>query len=172
MPDNTAASSSDPQDPETRRGLIALLRGQQSFTQGLAERAIAYCDAALALLPKGWRYARGGAALYWGMSMRATGRAAAAQRALLEDYALLLDKTDAYALRLPFAVCNNSLETGDLEQARRMAQVMLEQSMSGRLMILKGFAHYYLGSVHYYRNELDAAGQHFGCRLDSQCGLK
>ena len=53
---------------------MALLRGQQAFTQGQAERSTGYCDEALALLPKGWRYARGGAALYWGMSMRAAGR--------------------------------------------------------------------------------------------------
>lgn len=166
--DNTAPPSSNPQDPETQRGLIALLRGQQAFTQGQAERAIAYCVEALALLPKGWRYARGGAAIYWGMSMRAVGRAAAAERALLEDYASLQDKTDAYALRLPFAVCNNALETGDLEQARRMAQVMLEQSMSGQLTILKGFAHYYLGAVHYHWNELDEAGEHFEWLVDKR----
>ena len=111
---------------------------------------------------------RGGAILYWGMSMRASGHGAAAQRRLLDEYESLLCKSDAYALRLLFAVCVNALESGDLEQATRTAQVMLEQSMSGGLMILQGFARYFLGAVHYCWNELDAARPHFEEGVDKR----
>ncbi len=49
-----------------------------------------------------------------------------------------------------------------------MAQVMLEQAPPGRLLILQGFAHYFLGVVHYCWNELDAARQHFEELVDKR----
>ena len=38
---------------------------------------------------------------------------------------------------------------------------MLDHATSGRLPLTIGYGHYFLGVVHYCRNELDAAGQHF-----------
>ena len=150
-----------PHDLRALRGGIALLRGQQAFTNSQAAPAIAYCEEALALLPEAWRYARGGAVLYWAMSMRASGRNDAAQRMLLDEYEPLLEKMNPYALRLLFAVSINSLETGHLNETRRIAQVMLEHAPPGRLMIIQGFAHYFLGVLFYCWNEMDAAAQHF-----------
>ena len=46
----------DPHDLQALRGLIAVLRGQEAFTKSQADRAIAYCEEALALLPEGWAY--------------------------------------------------------------------------------------------------------------------
>ena len=94
------ATSGDPHDLRALRGLIALLRGQEAFSNSQAARAIACCEEALALLPEGWRYARGGALIYWGMSMRASGRGDVAQRTLIDEYESLPWKTDAYAVRL------------------------------------------------------------------------
>ncbi len=163
-----ARYSDDPHDLPVLRGLVAVLRGQEAFTQGQAARAIACCGEALALLPEGWAYGRGGALLYWAMSMRASGRDDAAQRMLLDKYESLPSKTDAYAARLLYAVCFNALETGHLEQARQMAQVMLDQASPGRLLIRQGFAHYFLGVVHYCWNELDAARPHFEWLVDKR----
>ena len=106
--------------------------------------------------------------LYWGMSMRASGHAAAAHRRLIDEYESLLWKTDAYAVRLLFPACFNSLETGDLAQARQLAQMMLERTPPGQLPILEGWAHYFLGVVHYCWNELDAATQHFTELVDKR----
>jgi LuxR family maltose regulon positive regulatory protein len=156
-----APPSGDPHDLQALRGMIAVLRGQEAFSNNQAARAIVYCEEALALLPEGWRYGRGGALLYWGMSMRAIGRGDDAHRMLMDEYESLLWKTDTFAVRLLFAAGFNSLESGHLEQARQMAQAMLEQAPPGRLLILQGWAHYFLGVVHYCRNELDAAAQHF-----------
>jgi LuxR family maltose regulon positive regulatory protein len=158
--------SGDLPDLPALRGMIATLRGQEAFTKCQADRAIAYCEEALALLPEGWAYGRGGALLYWAMSMRACGRGDAAQRKLIDEYESLPRKTDAYAVRLLYAVCFNSLETGYLEQASQMAQVILEQAPPDRLLIRQGFAHYFLGVVHYCRNELDAARLHFEWLVD------
>jgi LuxR family maltose regulon positive regulatory protein len=163
-----APGSGDAHDLQALRGGIALMRGQQAFTNSQADPAIAYCEEALALLPEGWRYARGGAVLYWGLSMRASGRADDAQRTMMAEYESLPGKTDSYALRLLFAASFNSLETGHLEEARQIAQVMLEQAPPGRLPILRGFAHYFLGVIFYCWNELDAARLHFEELVDKR----
>ena len=62
----TLGRAARPHDLRRLRGMIATLRGQEAFTKSQADRAIAYCEEALALLPEGWSYGRGGALLYWG----------------------------------------------------------------------------------------------------------
>ena len=159
--DEHARRSGDVHDLPMLRGMIASLRGQEAYAHGQADRAIAFCEEALALLPNRWTYVRGIATMYWGLGMQATGRGDTAQRMLMAEYAGLLDKTDTYALRLLFTACFNSIEAGHLEQARLLAQTMLEHATSSRLPHTVGFAHYFLGVVHYCWNELDAASQHF-----------
>ena len=58
-------------------------------------------------------------------------------------------------------MCFNALETGHLEQVSELAQLMLEKAKLDQLVLLQGWAHYFLGVVHYGWNELDAAAQHF-----------
>lgn len=152
----------DMHDLPVLRGLIAGLRAQEAFGKGQADRTIAYSDEALALLPKEWSFARGGVVIYWGLGMRAAGRGDEAQRTLLDEYESMLGIPDAYTLRLLFAACFNAIESGDLEQARSLAQAMFDRAMSSRLLLATGHAHYLLGVVCYCRDELDAAGQHFG----------
>ena len=156
-----ALRSDDPHDLPVLRGMIAALRAQEAFGNSQADRAIAYSEEALALLPKRWSFARGGAVIYWGLGMRAAGRGDAAQRAMIAEFESLLGKTDAYTQRLLFAACFNAIESGDLEQARGLARAMLDHATSGRLLLTMGHAHYLLGVVHYCRNELGAAWQHF-----------
>jgi LuxR family maltose regulon positive regulatory protein len=151
----------DVHDLPALRGIIATLRGQEAYHRGQADRAIACSEEALALLPGRWRYVRGIAKLYWGLGMQATGRGDAAQRALIDEYGGLFEKTDAYALRLLFTACFNAIERGHLEQARLMAQAMLDHATSSRLQHVVGYAHNMLGAVYYYWNELDTAVQHF-----------
>ncbi len=149
------------EDLSVPRGIVATLRGQQAFASGQAERVVAYSEDALALVPKRWRYVRGVAVQYWGLAMQAIGRGSDARRRLIDEYAGLVEKADTYALRLLFAACFNAIEAGDLKQAEQYGQVMLDQATAGRLPQAVGFSHYFLGVVHYCRNELDAAEQDF-----------
>lgn len=151
-----------PEDLQVLRGTITILRGQEAFVNGQPDRAIICSEEALALIPNRWRYVRGIAVLYWGLGMHAAGRGDAAQRMLIDEYAGLLEKSDTYALCLLFTACFNAIEAGHLEQARQLAQAMLDHALSSRLPHAVGYAHYFLGVVHYHRNELDAARQHFG----------
>jgi LuxR family maltose regulon positive regulatory protein len=143
------------------RGIIATLRGQEAYGHDQADRAIAYSEDALALLPQRWGYVRGIAVMYWGLGMQASGRGDTALNMLIDEYTGLSDKSDAYALRLLFVICFNAVEAGHLEQAMQTAHVMLDHSMSSQMQQSVGFSHYFLGVVHYYWNELDAARQHF-----------
>jgi len=152
----------DPHDLPVLRGAIATLRGQEVFILGKADQTIAYTEEALALLPEQWSFVRGTAVTYWGLGMHASGRGETALRTLMDEYAGLVDKTGSYALRLLFTSGFNAIEAGHLEQARQVAQAMLKHATSSGLPHTLGYAHYFLGVVHYGWNELDAAGRHFG----------
>ncbi len=143
------------------RGIVATLRGQEAYHRGQTDRAIACSEEALARLPRRWSYVRGIAILYWGLSMHASGRGEDAQRTLIDEYEGLLEKGDVYALRLLFTAGFNAIEAGHLEQARLLARAMLDHATASQLPQAVGFAHYLLGVVHLYRNDQDAAGQHF-----------
>jgi LuxR family maltose regulon positive regulatory protein len=150
-----------PQDLPVLRGIVASMRAIQAFSSGQADRAVAAGEEALALLPKEWRTVRGVASSYWGFGMRALGQGDAARRTLVDDYESLSEKSDAYALRLLFSAAFISIELGDLEQGRLLAETLLEHAISGRMPVSMGHGHYLLGVLHYYRNELDAAEKHF-----------
>ena len=155
-----APRATDADELPVLRGLVAALRSQEAFSNCRAAQALAYCAEAFAQLPEQWRYGRGGALMFWGMSMRATGQGEAVHGMLMDEYESLLGKTDAYTLRILFTVCLNAMETGNLEQVRQVAQVLLEKATLGQLVILRGWAHYFLGMVHYQWNELDTATHH------------
>lgn len=142
------------------RGQVALMRGQQAYNRNEPEGARAFCEETLALLPSSWKYARGGAKFYWAMAMRTLGRSEAAQTALLDEYESLGEKADGYALRLLNAACYNYVETGQLEQARQTAELMLERATRSQLSLLEGWGHNWLGLADYYRNDLDTAALH------------
>ena len=143
------------------RGMLAALRAQQASAYNQPDRAVACGEEALALLPEQWRLFRGGALLYWSLGMRSLGQGEAAQRTLIAEYESSHGKHDAYVQFVLFATCFIAIESGDLEQAGRFGQAMLDVTTSAGMPITSGHAHYVLGLVHYSRNELDAAGQHF-----------
>lgn len=150
-------------------GLIAVLRGQETFTLTCnAARAIEYCELALTLMPEAWRYTRGGAYVYLGLGMRARGHGDAAQRILIDEYESVKSKTDAYALRILFTVCLIAIEDGHLEQAKQVGDVILKHVAPGQLMVVQGWTHYSLGVVTYAWNDLDAAARHFQALVDNR----
>ena len=63
---------------------------------------------------------------YLGLSMQASGQALEAERLLLDEYESYGDKTDTYALFLLQSLGFIYLNTGQLEQARQIAQVLLQ----------------------------------------------
>jgi LuxR family maltose regulon positive regulatory protein len=150
------------------RGQIRELQGQYAYLSNQLARSVACCEEALELVPRDWTYVRGGAIVYWGMSMGASGQTLEAERELLDRYESLDDRTTGYALRILQALCFNYLNAGQLEPARQTANVMLQQALRGGLAVLQGWARLFLGLVSYQWNELDAAGVHLAELVDQR----
>jgi LuxR family maltose regulon positive regulatory protein len=143
------------------RGQIAMMKGQIFYHANQPERVIPYCRESLALLPKQWHYARGGAAVYLGLCLYATGQVDAAERFLSGEYESASDKINGYSLRLLLGMTINYLQAGKYENAARLARTMLQQAEDGKLAVIEGWGHYLLGFIHYEWNELELAARHF-----------
>jgi LuxR family maltose regulon positive regulatory protein len=139
----------------------AIFYGQAAYHANRSQQAIGLLQSALDLLPPTAAYLRGGAVLYLGVSLQASGNFAAAERLLLEQHALYPHKRDGFALRLCLSLCFCYQAEGRLEQIRQVALDMLAQAQDSGLATLQCWAHYFLGLVHYQWNDLTAAQTHF-----------
>ncbi len=147
---------------------ILLLRAQQAYFGNQPTRAIDLCQQALALLPPSWIFGRGAAMLFLGLSMHASGQAQAAERLLLDEYGSHGDKTDIFALLVLDSLCFIHLHTGQLEQTRQTAQVLLQGSTHNGIAFMRSVGDWFLGLVCYQINELEAAAQHFTQIVDNR----
>ena len=159
--DSGAGASLPVGDLQLLRAQILLLRAQQAYFGNQPTRTIDLCRQALALLPQSWTFGRGAAMLFLGFSMQATGQAQAAERLLLDEYESYGDKADTFALLVLESLCFVYLNTGQLEQTRQIAQVLLQGSTRSGNAFMRSLGDWYLGLVCYQRNELEAAAQHF-----------
>jgi len=159
--DAEAGASLPADDLQLLRAQILLLRAQQAYFGNQPTRAIDLCRQALAFLPLSWTFGRGAAMLFLGLSMQASGEAQAAERLLLAEYESCGDKADTYALLVLDSLCFIYLLTGQLEQARRIAQLLLQGSSRSGNAFMRNLGDWYLGLVCYQGNELEAAAQYF-----------
>jgi LuxR family maltose regulon positive regulatory protein len=143
------------------RAEILLFGAQQAYFGNQPMRAIDCCQQALALLPLSWTFGRGAAMLFLGISMQASGQAVAAERLLLDEYGSHGDKTDTFALLVLESLCYIYLHTGQLEQARQTAQLLVQGSTRSGIAFMRSLGEWFLGIVCYQRNEIEAAVQHF-----------
>jgi LuxR family maltose regulon positive regulatory protein len=148
-------------DLQLLQAQILLLKAQQAYLNNQPLLAIDFCKQALALLPLSWTFGRGAAMLFLGFSMQASGQAQAAERLLLYEYESYGDKTDTYALLVLESLCFIYLHTGQLEQTRQIAQVLVQGSTHSGIAFMRNLGNWYLGLVYYQINELEAAAQYF-----------
>ncbi len=159
--DSEGGSSLESNDLQILRGQILGLKAQHAYFRNQTTQAIDLCQQALKLLPSSWKLGRGGAMMFLGMSMQASGQALAAERLLLDEYEAYGDKTDAYALLLLRSLYFIYLNTGRIEQARQIAQLLLKGAISGAVVIQRNWGDWVLGVLHYQGNELEDATQYF-----------
>ena len=160
---NSGAGAALPADElQILRGQIYVLRAQHAYFNNQPMLAIDLCQQVLALLPLSWTFVRGGAMLFLGMSMQASDQAQKAEQLLLAEYESCSDKNDTYALLLLRSLAFIYLNTGQLDQASRIAQVQLQGATNRKIQIMQNWADWFLGVLCYSRNELDASAQYFG----------
>lgn len=156
----------DKYDPSERTqillGLIDVLKGQGFYYTNQYEQAVNYLREALAKLPAEWRYARGMAGSHMGISLYASGRPEVAQQFLIGQYESYRDKSDSYALRLLLAMAINYIQSGNYENAERIARNILQRAVDNHLPVMKGWGYYLLGFVNYEWNDLEKAAEYFG----------
>ncbi len=153
-------------------GQIAALKGHYHYYHNHYDLALAASQNALALLPEAWRYARGVAAVYLGLSLYSTGRAADAEKFLTEQYeAFSWIKVDNASMRFLMAMTINSINGGNYEIAERSARALLQQGTQANLSMFQGWGHYLLGLVTYEWNALEAAARHFIEGADLSYGI-
>jgi LuxR family transcriptional regulator, maltose regulon positive regulatory protein len=159
--DAEAGASLPADDLQLLRAQILLLRAQRAYLGNQPIQTIDFCRQALALLPLSWTFGRGAAMLFLGLSMQASGQAGAAERLLLDEYESYGDKTDAYALLILESLCFIYLLTGQFDQTRQIAQVLVQGSTRSGNAFMRSLGNWYLGMVSYQVNELEAAAQYF-----------
>jgi LuxR family maltose regulon positive regulatory protein len=148
-------------DLKILRGQILLPRAQQAYFSNQDTLAIDLCRQILALFPPSWTFVRGGAMIYLGLSMQASGLAEEAERLLLAEYEAHGDNTDTYILFVLESLGFIYLNTGRLEQARKIAQLQVQGGIRSGLPLMQFWGDWFLGLVSYQRNELEAAAEYF-----------
>ena len=93
--------------------------------------------------------------------MQANGQVEATERLLLDEYESCSDKTKVYAMFHLQSLGIIYLNSGQLEQVKQIAQVLLQGATRSGIGIMKSWGDWLLGMVYYHRNELEAAAQHF-----------
>jgi len=159
--DSDAGAALPADDLQILRAQIILFRAQQTYLGNQPAIAIDLYRQALALLPPSWTFGRGAAMLFLGMSMQASGQALEAERLLLAEYETHVHETDIYSLLILESLCYLYRFTGQLEQTRQIAQMMLQGATRNRMALLEHMGDWFLGLVGYQRNELETAALHF-----------
>jgi LuxR family transcriptional regulator, maltose regulon positive regulatory protein len=155
-------------DLQILRGQILLMKAQQAYFGNQNTKVIDLCRQVLAIFPVSWTFVRGGATMYLGMAMQASGQATRAERLLLDEYESYGDKTDSYALFLLLSLGFNYLNTGNFERARQIGQVLLQGATRSGIAIMSSWGNWFLGMVYYEWNKLETAVQHFSQILENR----
>lgn len=159
--DSDVGASLPVEDQQILRAQILLIQSQYTYFSNQTRRTIDLCRDVLALTPSSWTFARGSAMLYLGFSMQADGQGRAAERLLLDEYELCVDKTDVYPLILLETLGFNYLLAGQLDKAMQIGQVMIRGATCSGNIFMKNWGDYFLGVACYQSNDLDRATQHF-----------
>jgi LuxR family maltose regulon positive regulatory protein len=148
-------------DLKILRGQTLLLRAQQAYFINQHTRSIDLCQQVLALMPPSWAFVRGGAIMYLGMSMQASGQALTAEQLLLDEYESYSDKSDTFALFVLQSLGFIYLTTGQLEKTSRIVKVLVQGAIQSGLGLKRYWGYWFLGMVCYQRNELEAAREYY-----------
>jgi LuxR family maltose regulon positive regulatory protein len=148
-------------DREILRGQVLLPLAQQAYFNNQQALSIDLCNQVLAIMPQSWTFVRGGAMIYLGMSLQASGRYQEAERVLLDAFENHIDKNDTFALFVLESLGFIYLNSGQLDKARQITQVLVQRSIHSGLALMQLWGYWILGLVCYYRNELEAAGEYF-----------
>jgi LuxR family maltose regulon positive regulatory protein len=166
---NSGSGMRDPNDPQSRllHALLAVLWSQVQYFSGQVQASLERARSALAWLPLGEEYGASLSLVFLSWSCQATGQedlALVTLQQALRDHSTQVNST----ARLLFAQANVYLAAGKLAQVELTTRHLLQLSQKADLVLSQHFAHWFLGVVHYERNNLDAAIYHFSAVIANQ----
>ena len=158
-------------DAEILSAEIATHRSQNRFWAGDGARSLEMARYAVAHTPTDYTGVYGNALLYLGIAMQVAGQQeggfARLTQALFSDEAR---QNPAFAARMLVALTLMHWVAADLTTAERYASRLLDIAIERHLLASRGWAHLYLGCVHYWRDELQEAADHFGALVERPYG--
>lgn len=155
-----AAEVPRPGEEGLAQGQVLVLRASIFYFGNQPAAGIGAAQEALRLLPRSWSYLRG-LCLYWlGMNGQVSGQAVAVARQLWSRFVAAPIKSELEVVAILEALCTLAFLAGSLERVHQMAKLLLEQSRLGGIVTMEGWAHYWLGLVHYEWNELAVSASH------------
>ena len=119
-------------------------------------------------LPETWKYSRGNAMLYLGMSMLMEGQYSQAVEMLTQHFERLHDPSSPYGIRLLFTLASIHLLHGELELCRQTAEQMLQDALAHNLLLMQSWGYYLLGRVYLDWNQLDLAARYYKQAVDQR----
>jgi LuxR family maltose regulon positive regulatory protein len=161
-------SALQPESPEQKevKGMIAVLHGEQHLIFGDADRALENAKLGLQLVPPGalhiWSYAIGAKVLAYQMNGD-IGRGLKIVTKILNEHASLPCISEA---RLMLWFCMAYWIEGELDGLKQPALRCLDIGEQHALPESISFGRYFLGILHYVRNELSEAERYLAAVVD------
>ena len=131
-------------------------------------QAIPLASQALENLPDVWRFVRGNAMVFLGMSMLMEGQYDQVVEDFTNELERLHDPSSTYQARLLFTLASVHILRGELELSRQMAEQMLRDALTYNLLLMQGWGYYLLGRIYLEWNQLDLAGRYFKQVVDQR----
>ena len=164
------AATSAVVEPDPLEGDVACLRAMCCFWRGEGERCLLLTRRVLEVAPRTYTMVRGSALLYLGVAAQLAGEEAAGFARLQDEFSLASGRNAAMEARILIGLTVMEWVACDLSATTRMAERLLKLGEQHRLVASWAWGHYYLGCVHYARNDLAQAATHFGAIVDRPFG--
>jgi len=155
------ASTLGEQRARELRSEIDAFYAESWFWQNEGERSLECAERALEHLPREQLFVRGVAAIYFGGASQITGRKHAAVQLLRNELERTEGHINAYTLRLELALAEIYLLSGEYDHLGSAARQLHVHALEKESLLMAAWGEYLMGVVHYERNELDEAEEHW-----------
>ena len=163
-------ANSDVADPDPLAAEVAFLRAQGCYWRVEGERCLLLTEHVLAIAPNDYTMVRGSALLYMGVAAQMAGNQAAGFARLQVEFSLATGRNVALEARILIGLAVMEWAACDLSAVRAHGRAAAQSGRTTSVIGSRGWGHYFLGCVHYWRNELAEAANHFGAIVDRPFG--
>jgi LuxR family transcriptional regulator, maltose regulon positive regulatory protein len=154
--------------PEIMQAQVWLLDSVRYYLTNQGGQAMPLARQAVENFPETWRFARGNAMIYLGLSMLMEGQYHPAVEEFTKAYERLDDPSSTYRARLLFTLAVMHLLHGNLELCRQTVEQMLRDALAHNLLLMQGWGYYLLGRVYQEWNQLDLAARYYKQAVDQR----